>query len=187
MSLAQTAILATAIRPSGSTTTAAKPSSITESIAQRPIQWLLVVGAVAYFGSKALGKLVKTGEERRTETAETSTSTDNAFSFKSFLAQKIPTGTKLLTASGAYQNAKQVHDALNVYLSEDEDIAIGVFTSLPSKTQVAQVAQAFYNFYKKDILYYLKNGNKTFDFGTGGLSESEYARVIDNVARKPKF
>ena len=38
-------------------------------------------------------------------------------------------------------------------LSEDEDIAIGVFTSLPSKTQVAQVAQAFYNYYKKDILY----------------------------------
>jgi hypothetical protein len=49
------------------------------------------------------------------------------------------------------------------------------------------VAQAFYNYYKKDILYYLKNGNKTFDFGTGGLSESEYARVIDNVSRKPKF
>ena len=111
----------------------------------------------------------------------------NPFSFKSFLAQKIPAGTKLLSASGAYQNAKQIYDALNVYLSEDEDIAIGVFTSLPSKTQVAQVAQAFYNYYKKDILYYLKNGNKTIDFGTGGLSESEYARVIDNVSRKPKF
>jgi hypothetical protein len=187
MSLAQTALLASAIRPSSSSTPAARPTSITESIAQRPIQWLLVAGAVVYFGSKALGKLVKTGEELRTETAETSTSTDNAFSFKSFLAQKIPTGTKLLTASGAFQNAKQVHDALNVYLSEDEDIAIGVFTSLPSKTQVAQVAQAFYNYYKKDILYYLKNGNKTIDFGTGGLSDSEYARVIDNVSRKPKF
>jgi len=187
MSLAQTAILASAIRPSGSTTTAEKPSSITESIAQRPIQWLLVVGAVAYFGSKALGKLVKTGEERRTETAETATSTDNAFSFKTFLAQKIPTNTKLLTAAGAFQNAKQVYEALNVKFSEDEDIAIGVFTSLPSKTQVAQVAQAFYNYYKKDILYYLKNGNKLIDFGTGGLSESEYARVIDNVSRKPKF
>ena len=187
MSLAQTALLASAIRPSSSSSPASKPSSITESIAQRPIQWLLVAGAVVYFGSKALGKLVKTGEERRTETAETSTSTDNPFSFKSFLAQKIPAGTKLLSASGAYQNAKQIYDALNVYLSEDEDIAIGVFTSLPSKTQVAQVAQAFYNYYKKDILYYLKNGNKTIDFGTGGLSESEYARVIDNVSRKPKF
>lgn len=187
MSLATTAILASAIRPSSSSSPAAKPSGIVESISQKPLQWLVVGGVVAYFGSKFLGKLVKTGEERRTETAETSTSTENPFSFKAFLAQKIPAGTKLLSASGAYQNAKQVHDALDVKFQEDEDIAIGVFTALPSKTQVAQVAQAFYNYYKKDILYYLKNGNKTFDFGTGGLSESEYARVIDNVSRKPKF
>ena len=187
MSLAQTALLASAIRPKSDSTPAARPSSIVESIAQRPIQWLIVAGAVVYFGSKALGKLVKTGEERRTETAETSTSKDNAFSFKTFLAQKIPTNTKLLSAAGAFQNAKQVYEALNVKFSEDEDIAIGVFTSLPSKTQVAQVAQAFYNYYKKDILYYLKNGNKLIDFGTGGLSDSEYARVIDNVSRKPKF
>jgi hypothetical protein len=187
MSLAQTALLASAIRPSSSSSPAAKPSSITESISQKPLQWLVVVGAVVYFGSKFLGKAITTGAESRTTSAETSTSTENPFSFKSFLAQKIPTGTKLLTASGAYQNAKQVHDALNVYFSEDEDIAIGVFTALPSKTQVAQVAEAFYNYYKKDILYYLKNGNKTIDFGTGGLSDSEYQRVIDNVTRKPKF
>ena len=187
MSLAQTALLASAIRPRSSSTPAAKPTGIVESISQKPIQWLIVTGAVVYFGSKFFGKLVKTGEERRTETAETTTSKDNAFSFKAFLAQKVPTGTKLLSAAGAFQNAKQVHDALDVKFSEDEDIAIGVFTALPSKTQVAQVAQAFYNYYKKDILYYLKNGNKFFDFGTGGLSESEYARVIDNVSRKPKF
>jgi len=187
MSIAQTAILASALKGNSSSTPAVKPTSFTESIAQKPIQWLVVAGVVVYFGKKFLGGLVKTGEERRTETAETSTSTSNPFSFKSFLAQNIPTGTKLLTASGAYQNAKQIYDALNVYLSEDEDIAIGVFTSLPSKTQVAQVSQAFYNYYKKDILYYLKNGNKTIDFGTGGLSDSEYARVIDNVSRKPKF
>jgi len=187
MSLLQTAYYAKVLKGDKGASTTPKPSSITESIAQRPIQWLIVTGAVVYFGSKFFGKLIKTGEERRTETAETATSTDNAFSFKTFLAQKIPANTKLLTAAGAFQNAKQVYEALNVKFSEDEDIAIGVFISLPSKTQVAQVAQAFYNFYKKDILYYLKNGNKLFDFGTGGLSESEYARVIDNVSRKPKF
>jgi len=53
--------------------------------------------------------------------------------------------------------------------------------------QVAQVAQSFYTYYKKDILDYLKNGNKTIDFGTGGLSNAAYQRVIDNVTRKPKF
>ena len=62
MSLATTAILASAIRPSSSSTPAAKPSGILESISQKPIQWLIVTGAVVYFGSKFLGKLVKTGE-----------------------------------------------------------------------------------------------------------------------------
>tara|TARA_R110000868_G_scaffold165444_1_gene398991 strand:+ start:54 stop:617 length:564 start_codon:yes stop_codon:yes gene_type:complete len=187
MSLLQTAYYAKVLKGDKGASTTPKPSGISESIAQKPIQWLIVAGVVVYFGQKFLGKSITTGAESRTTSAETTTSTENPFSFKSFLAQKIPTGTKLLTASGAYQNAKQVHDALNVYLSEDEDIAIGVFTALPSKTQVAQVAEAFYNYYKKDILYYLKNGNKTIDFGTGGLSDSEYQRVIDNVTRKPKF
>ena len=187
MSLAQTAILASALKGGKSSSTASKPSSISESISQKPLQWLVVAGVVVYFGQKFLGKAITTGAESRTTSAETSTSTENPFSFKAFLGQKIPAGTKLLSASGAFQNAKQVYDALNVYLSEDEDIAIGVFTALPSKTQVAQVAQAFYNYYKKDILYYLKNGNKSIDFGTGGLSDSEYQRVIDNVTRKPKF
>jgi len=189
MSLAQTALLASAIRPRSSSTPAAKPSSIGESISQKPLQWLVVVGVVVYFGSKALGKLVTTGSESRTSAAETSTSTSNPFSFKTFLGQKIPKETNLLTAAGAYKAAKQIYDALDVNWSEDEDIAIGVFTALPSKTQVAQVAQSFYNHYKTDILEFLKNGNKTFDFFgvTSGISDAKYQRVIDNVSRKPKF
>jgi hypothetical protein len=187
MSLAQTALLASAIRPRSSSTPAAKPSGIVESISQKPLQWLVVAGVVVYFGSKALGKLVTTGAESRTSTAETTTSKENPFSFKTYLAQSIPKTAKLLTAKGAYQNAKQVYDALDVTWNEDEDIAIGVFTALPSKLQVAQVAQSFYTYYKKDILDYLKNGNKTIDFGTGGLSNAAYQRVIDNVTRKPKF
>ena len=187
MSLATTAILASAIRPSSSSSPAAKPSSISESVSQKPLQWLLVAGVVVYFGQKFLGKLVTTGSESRTSAAETSTSTSNPFSFKVFLGQAIPKNTKMLSAAGAYQNAKQVYDALDVTWSEDEDIAIGVFTALPSKLQVAQVAQSFYTYYKKDILDYLKNGNKSIDFGTGGLSDAAYQRVIDNVTRKPKF
>lgn len=188
MSLAQTAILASAIKPS-SGTPASKPSSFSESVAQKPLQWLVVAGVVFYFGRKFLGEVVTTGAESRTSTLETTTSKDNPFSFKAFLGQKIPKGTNLLTAAGAYKSAKQVYDALNVKFSEDEDIAVGVFTALPSKVQVAQVAQSFYNYYKTDILEYLKNGNKLFDFFgvTGGISEAKYQRVIDNVTRKPKF
>jgi len=186
MSLAQTAILASALKGGSSSTPAAKPSGIVESISQKPLQWLVVAGAVVYFGSKALGKLVKTGEERRTETAETTTSKDNAFSFKTFLAQTIPKNTKLLSAAGAYKFAKEVYEALNFYFDENEDVAIGVFKVLPSKIQVAQVAQSFYNYYKIDILNYIKNGNEKNKF-RGGLSEDDYKQVITIVNKKSKF
>jgi hypothetical protein len=36
-------------------------------------------------------------------------------------------------------------------------------------------------------LEYLKNGKKTFDFGTGGINSEQYNRIIENVKRKPKF
>jgi hypothetical protein len=62
-----------------------------------------------------------------------------------------------------------------------------VFTSIPSKIQVAQVAKAFADNFGKDILTYIKDGNKTFNFWTSGLSAENYQRVIDNVARKPKY
>jgi hypothetical protein len=186
MSIAQTAILASALK-GGSSAPKAQPTSIADSIAQKPLQWLVVGGAVIYFGSKAIGKIIKTGAERQQEQAETSTSVDNPWSFKAFLAQKIPVGTKLLNSAGAYQEATKIYKALGGVLLDDADIAIGVFTALPSKAQVAQVAQSFFNYYKRDILEFLKSGNKTFDFGTGGINNEQYNRIIENVKRKPKF
>jgi hypothetical protein len=52
---------------------------------------------------------------------------------------------------------------------------------------VAQVAKAFYDNFGKDVLTYIQQGNKTFNFFTGGLSTENYNRIIQNVARKPKF
>jgi len=187
MSLAQTALLASAIRPKSDRTPAAKPSSFTESIAQRPIQWLIVAGAVVYFGGKFIKNVIPTGANIRKGEAETSTSTDNPWSATTFLGQKIPVNTNLLTAAGAFQQAKKVYDALNTYFADDADIVVGVFAALPSKVQVAQVVKSFESFYKRNILEYLKSGKKTFDFGTGGISEELYNRIIENVKRKPKF
>lgn len=187
MSLATTAILASAIRPSSSSSPASKPSGIVESISQKPLQWLIVAGAVVYFGSKALGKLVTTGQERKQEEAETETSANNPFSYNLFLSQKnIPKTAKLLTAAGAYKYAKEVYEALNVFFDENEDVAIGVFKVIPSKLQMAQVAQSFYNYYKIDILNYIKNGNEKNKF-RGGLSEDDYKQVITIVNKKSKF
>jgi hypothetical protein len=161
--------------------------AIEQSIADRPLQWLLVAGVVgtaAYFGLK---KIAPNKEKRIIEGAETEVSEDNPWSFTQFLSQKIPGGTPLLRVATAQASAKQVYNSLNTYFDDNEDIAIGVFSSLSSKVKVAQVCQQFYNIYKKDILEYLKTGNKTFDFGTGGLSTEDYNRILTIVSNKTKF
>lgn len=186
MSLATTAILASAIRPKNGTP-ASKPTSISDSIAQKPLQWLVVAGAVIYFGGKFIKNVVPTGDNMRKEEAETTTSVDNPWSATTFLAQKIPVNTNLITAAGAFQLAKKVYDSLNTYFYDDADIAVGVFTALSSKIKVALVVKSFEAFYGRNILEYLKNGNKTFGFGTGGINTEEYNRIIENVKRKPKF
>ena len=101
MSIAQTAILASALKPR-SDKPRASTSTISESIAQRPIQWLIVTGAVVYFGGKFIKNIIPSGDNLRKEAAETSTSSDNPWSFKSFLAQKVPVNTKMLPAASAY-------------------------------------------------------------------------------------
>ena len=186
MSIAQTAILASALK-GGSSTPKSQPTSIADSIAQKPLQWLVVTGAVVYFGGKFIKGIIPSGENLRKGEAETTTSADNPWSANAFLAQKIPVGTNLLKSAAAYTEAKKVYDALNTYFVDDADIVVGVFAALPSKVKVAQVVQSFENYYKRNILEYLKDGKKTFDFGTGGLSSEAYNRIIENVRRKPKF
>jgi len=187
MSLLQTAYYAKVLKGDKGASTTPKPSTFSESIAQRPIQWLIVAGAVVYFGGKFIKNVVPTGENLRKGEAETTTSTDNPWSATTFLAQKIPVGTNIITAAGAMQQAKKVYDSLNTYFSDDADIAVGVFAALPSKVQVALVVKSFEAYYKRNILEYLKSGKKTFDFGTGGISDALYNRIIENVKRKPKF
>jgi hypothetical protein len=189
MSIAQTAILATALRPKSSDgVSKPKTTSITESIAQRPIQWLVVAGAVVYFGGKFIKNVIPSGVNLRKDEAETATSADNPWSAVTFLNQpNIPKTTKFLKAETAYKEAKKIYDALNTFFADDADIVVGVFAALPSKLQVAQVVKSFEAYYKRNILEYLKSGKKTFDFGTGGISTELYNRIIENVKRKPKF
>ena len=186
MSIAQTAILASALK-GGSSTPKSTPTSIADSIAQKPLQWLVVTGAVVYFGGKFIKNIIPSGENLRKEAAETSTSSENPWSANAFMAQKIPVGTNLINSKGQAQKAKLIYDSLNTYFVDDADIVIGAFASLPSKVQVAQVVQYFETFYKRNMLEYLKNGKKTFDFGTGGISDEAYNRILENVKRKPKF
>jgi hypothetical protein len=161
--------------------------AIEKSIAERPLQWLLVTGVLGT-GLYFLIKTIRPDKgERILEDAETDVSEDNPFSYTKFLSQTIPPGTPLIKVETARAAAKQVYDSLNTYFDDNEDIAIGVFNSLSSKVKVAQMCQQFFNMYKKDILEYLKTGSKTFDFGTGGLSKEDYQRILTIVSKKDKF
>ena len=138
--------------------------AITQSVAEKPLQWLLIAGVLgtgAYFLVK---KIAPSKIRKIVEGAETEVSADNPFSYAVFLKQ-----------------------TLNTDAFDDADIVIGIFSSLGSKTKVAQVAEKFFVIYGKDILQYLKKGNKTFDFGTGGLSDEDYNRILTIVNNKPKF
>jgi hypothetical protein len=163
----------------------AKP--IEKSIAEKPLQWLLIAGALGTGAYFAFRKLIPSKAERILEDAETDVSESNPFSYTKFLSQTIPAGTSLLKVATARANAKQIYDSLNTWFNDDEDITIGVFSSLSSKVKVAQVCKEFFDMYKRDILEYLKTGAKTFDFGTGGLSREDYQRILTIVSKKPKF
>ena len=187
MGLLQTAYYAKVLKGDKGASTTPKPTSISDSIAQRPIQWLIVAGAVIYFGGKFIKKVIPTGSDVRKKEAETETSADNPWSANTFLAQTIPPRTNILTAYGASQQAKKLYDALENWFFDDADIAVGIFTALPSKVQVAQVVKSFEALYSRNVLEFLKSGKKTFDFWTGGISEELYNQIIENVKRKPKF
>jgi hypothetical protein len=161
---------------------------LTKSVADKPLQWLAVVGVIGAGGYFLFKKINKTPGEKLQEKSETTDSIDNPWSYNTFLAQKgIPDGASLLTWSQCNSFAKTIYDSLNTYFDDSEDVCIGAFKSIPSKLKVAQVCRNFYALYKRDILEYLKTGNKTFSFGTGGLSESDYQQVLTIVNNKPKF
>jgi hypothetical protein len=161
--------------------------AIEQSVADKPLQWLLIAGVVGGAGYLAYKQIRPSKTKKIIEGAEMEVSEENPFSYAKFLAQKVPIGTQLLTFNNAAQSAKQIYDSLNSYFNDSEDICIGVFNSLGSKIKVAQVCEKFYVIYKRDILQYLKVGNKSFDFGTGGLSNEDYQRILTIVSNKPKF
>jgi hypothetical protein len=186
--IASAALVASSLRGGNAQSESSQPDTIKQSVAGKPIQWLIVAGVVGYFGYKILKDLVKTGDEKKAADAETS-SQNNPWAFETFLDwSKVPKGTKILQYEEAKAKAKIIFDALDTYFKDSEDIVVGVFAALPSQLQVSQVANAFYynnNF--RDLLTYLKNGNKTFDLWTGGISQEKYDRIIANVAKKPKY
>lgn len=162
-------------------------SILAQGASNKPIQFAIAGLIVVGGGYLAYKHFKPTMGEKAVTNAETDVSKDNPFSFSQFLSQSIPAGTPLLKVATAQANATQVYNALSGYFFDSPDMIIGLFNSYKNKAQVAMLAQAFYNGYKRDILEFLKKGNKTFDFGTGGLSTADYERILTIVSKKSKF
>ena len=188
--IASSVILASALKPRAESEPRQASRTVGESVADKPIQWLIVAGVVFYFGGKVIKKLFKSGDETRASSAETS-SEGNPWAFNNFLVwEKVPKNTKVLSYADALAKAEAVRKALDVIYIEDEDKVVAVFTALPSQIQVSQVAKAFSDNFGKDILTYIQQGAGTINIWTTfsrGLSTENYQRVINNVARKPKY
>lgn len=146
---------------------------------------VIAAGAGIYFLMKYLKKLK---EDKEQNTAENTTNAQNPWSFNNFLDwSKVPSGTNILTYQQCLDKAKQIWNAMDAVFFEDEEIAVGVIVSLPSKIQVAQIAKTFFdNYAGRDLLNFLKEGKKAAVIGSG-LSDDQYNRVVQNVQRKPKY
>lgn len=163
---------------------------LTQGVNNKPIQFAvagILLGTAGYFLIKKAGRDIIPNAEDIAKKNALDVSKDNPFSFAQFMDQPFPDGTPLIRVATAQANAKQVYDALSSILFDSPDMVIGLFNSYKNKAQVAQMCQAFYIAYKRDILTFLKNGNKVIDFGTGGLSTTDYNRIVTLVNKKPKF
>lgn len=144
-----------------------------------------IVGGAGFLIYRAVKKAKETAEQREIVKAEETTGEDNPWSANSFLGQRTPSNVRKLTSTQALADATTLYECFDVWIDEDEEGAVTLFTKLRSKYEVAQVVKAFEDKYKKGVLQTMKNGliytpNK-------GLSSENYKLIIDNVANKPKF
>ncbi len=145
---------------------------------------VIVGGAALYFVPKFLQKI----KDTKVQNAAEDTTASNPWAFNLFLDwSKVPAGTNILTYQQALDKAGAIYKAMDAILYESEEIPVGIIVALPSKLQVAQVAKTFSdNYGGRDILTFLKEGVKWLQIGSG-LSDDQYNRIVQNVARKPKF
>jgi hypothetical protein len=187
MSVVKTAIVAKAVSDySKDKPMKSNPTSIKESIAAKPLQWLIVAGAGFYFINKFVSKAVEDQSQKKAET-ESGLNPWSPSSFFSAFWKKYPNAKfSAYNSAASYKLAKEIYDAMNVTFDEDEDVVVTVFNTIPSQYRVAQVVQQFQNYFKKDVLKVLKDGIKTVDI-KGGIPDADYDRIIQMVKRKPLY
>lgn len=137
--------------------------------------WLIGGGiALAYFGVlnpllKFLG-IKKDEEDIIIEKAENTAAWDTNFWKEPGIKKTI------LTNAGAEGFAKMIYQAFGFFNDSEEQI-FAVFNKMKTQAQVSQLADKYFQLYKVDLYYELKDR----------LSDNEFATIIKIVNKLPKY
>ena len=125
---------------------------------------------------KASAFLVALKQEIKPATAGILASDAFDIDYKEDVVKKVKASSRVLTLSAANSYAKQIHDAWGFW-DDDEDAIKSVFRSLKDQVQVSQVAKAYYDKYKINLI----------DEFNSRLSESEVKEIIEIVKELPGY
>lgn len=147
-----------------------------------------VIAGAYFFILKPI--LTKLGvlDTAREKAVDTSAPKNNAWSGNAFLNAYKGKKVLLLTQSAKAKLAKQIYDALPDIGNDDSSLLFGIFRSLKTKSQIADLSQYFLQNYGYDLFNYLKQGRtKSFLWSstTSGLNSSNLNTIIQIVNAKP--
>lgn len=128
-------------------------------------------------GNKIFQKvgLTKTEEDKTNEALSTKAEIENYFD-PAYYDERHKKYTLIVLTPDSYTNlARTIYNAKG-FLNDDESAVYGAFRQIGAKVQVSQLARTFYNFYKKDLVGYLKSF----------LNSDEYAQILKITDKLPQ-
>ena len=156
-------------------------------------QILVYGGVVAVFYFGIIRPILKkfglaTGQETRdVNKAETDPADINPFKPNYYKIQHKKLGIMVVLKTQA--GLKKLYDTFMDgfgWVYDDEDKINSVFIQLASKLQVSQFAEYVQNKTGQDIISFMKRGKNQYNTASG-LNDSEIARIIDIVNKKPIY
>lgn len=155
---------------------------------------LIVIGSLAALGAGAslYANVRQKGKDRKAAAilkevrklispASSGLQAETAFSldYKEQVLSRISGKVIVLSTSMATRKATSIHNAFAGWWQggDDEDAIYGVFRSLKDKVQVSQVATAYYDRYRVNLI------DKLYD----KLTESEVKIILDIIKKLPAY
>lgn len=138
-----------------------------------PLVPIILGGTVLYFAPKIM-ELLGLAKDKGDKTVDTA-QYDAVWTPKYYKDLAAKGKIYILTQDSLKNFAKQVYDSKG-FFNDDEDKLTGVFKAINYKTQVSQLAEYFFNTYKKDLYGFM---NSFLD------NDTEFVPIINIVNAKP--